>query len=55
MYNHAFDIAFEVVTDKESHQVTEQELFEALEKRIKSLKQDGSILEAVGCYDTHEE
>ena len=54
MYNHAFDVAFEVVTEHEADEVTEQEIIEALEKRIKTLKKEGNILEAVGCYDTYE-
>jgi cob(I)alamin adenosyltransferase len=55
MFNHAFDIAFEVITDKEEpDEVTEQELIKALEKRIKSLKESGDIDEAVSCYDSYE-
>ena len=64
-YNHAFDIAFEVVTDKENPDtVTKDELIKALLARLNNmLKEDNEngwdddqsvFLEACGCYDTYE-
>jgi hypothetical protein len=64
-HNHAFDIAFEVVTDKENpDDVTKQELIDALLARLNGmLKEDHEngwndeqsvFLEACSCYDTYE-
>lgn len=55
-YNHAFDIAFEVKSDNEGEDVTREELFEGLLKRLASLmKNDDEILEACGLpFDTYE-
>jgi len=55
-YNHAFDIAFEVISDNKGEDVTEEELFEGLMNRIKSLrKNEGEILEACGMpFDTYD-
>lgn len=58
MYNHAFDIAFEVVTDKRNpSDVPVQDLVTALRKRIESLLAEGesNFKEAVDCFDTHKE
>lgn len=52
-FNHAFDFAFEVHTDKESDDVTGEELRAALLKRLSSLS-DEEMLEACGCYDSLE-
>lgn len=46
-YSHAFDIAFEVVTDHAAERVTPRELRAALQRRIDSLTDD-ELLEAVG-------
>ena len=55
-FNHAFDIAFEVVTDKENpSDVTEQEILNALQERIDRLIESGQVIEAIDCYDSHEE
>ena len=38
-YNHLFDVAFGVISDKEDpYDVTTEELIEALEKRLTALK-----------------
>ena len=60
-YNHAFDIAFSIVTEasckteNDGDYPTEQEIFEALEKRISDLKKTpGVIFEAIGApFDTY--
>lgn len=58
-YNHAFDIAFEVVSEKEDgSDVTADMMRAALEKRIASLDSHGDLYweEAVGApYDTYRE
>lgn len=55
-YNHAFDIAFEVISDNEEEHVTKEELFEGLFNRISSLIKNGDeILEACGMpFDTYD-
>lgn len=55
-FNHAFDVAFEVISNRENgDDVTPAMLKAALLKRIESLDEDGSWLEACSIYDTHEE
>lgn len=46
-YNHAFDFAFEVITDHESIDVTAQELRTALLNRVHNLD-DNELIEACG-------
>jgi hypothetical protein len=46
-YSHAFDIAFEVVTDHAAARVTAREIRAALQRRIDGLADD-ELLEAVG-------
>lgn len=54
-YNHAFDFAVEVISNREDREdVTAAQLRAALIKRANTLSDD-EILEACGCYDTHEE
>lgn len=55
-FNHAFDIAFEVITDDpEGENVTPAILKAALLKRIENLDEDDSWLEAAGApFDTYE-
>ena len=55
-YNHAFDIAFEVESDNEGKDVTREELFEGLLKRLASLIiNEDEIVEACGMpFDTYE-
>lgn len=54
-YNHAFDIAFEVISNRvDGIDVTADMLRDALEKRIKLLEGD-EIIEACGHpFDTYE-
>jgi len=54
-YSHAFDIAFEVITDKENpDKVTTEELLTALQERLERLQEedDSNILEAFSNYDS---
>jgi hypothetical protein len=56
-YNHAFDIAFEVISeDPTGENVTTEELFSGLQKRMHDLKKSGDeIIEACGLpFDTYE-
>lgn len=46
-FNHAYDIAFELVTEHDKDQVTAEELRAALWARLKSMD-DTEILEACG-------
>ena len=54
-YNHAFDIAFEVTSNKEDgSDVTADMMVDALAKRLNELKGE-EIIEACGCpFDTYE-
>lgn len=57
-FNHAFDIAFEVVSDKaDASDVTADMLRTALYRRIETLDSEGDLLwhEAVDRFDTFEE
>ena len=53
-FNHAFTIAFEVITDHEGEDVTGDELFTGLLRRIANLRENpDEIIEACGLpYDT---
>jgi len=55
-YNHAFTLAFSLETDNEGDKVTEEELLQAIKKRIRDLeKVEGEIIEACGLpFDTYE-
>jgi len=56
-YGHAFDIAFEVVTDKENpEELTAKELLTALKERLERLEDedDASIVEAFSNWDSVE-
>jgi hypothetical protein len=55
-FNHAYDIAFEVITDSDQGDATESQLLAALMKRIANLLESDALLEAIGCpSDTFEE
>jgi len=56
-YNHAFDVAFAVVSnDPDGEDVTAEMMRDALLKRVETLMADGEMIEAVGCpFDTYEE
>jgi len=51
-FNHMFDIAFGVDTDNKPDNVTIDELIEALEKRIITIKRERDI-EAFGFCDSY--
>lgn len=56
-YNHAFTVAFEVISDDEDGKdITPQQFADAIRKRVDSLLANGSeMLEAVGApYDTYD-
>ena len=54
-YNHAFTVAFTVVTTNEADKVTEKELLAGLTRRLADLIEHDEIIEAVGMpYDTYE-
>jgi hypothetical protein len=56
MFNHAFDIAFEVHTENSAEKVTTAELFAGLQARVDALRKNGDeIKEACGVpFDTIE-
>lgn len=54
-YNHAYDVAFEVINEKENHSdVTPGMLREGLMERARRMS-DEEILEACSHFDTHKE
>jgi len=55
-YNHAFDIAFVVISDDPEGNCTDDELFAGLEKRIAELRRNpGEVQEACGApFDSYE-
>jgi hypothetical protein len=54
-FTHAYDIAFEVKTDKEWRAVTAQDLRDALTRRLNNMS-DREIIEACGApFDTSDE
>jgi hypothetical protein len=55
-YSHAYDIAFEVISDNENgDDVTPEMLVQALLTRIILLSTDEEMIEATGCpFDTYE-
>lgn len=54
-YNHMFDIAFTVISENEADKVTEDEILEAISNRLKVLRTEGNVLEAIGICDTYIE
>jgi hypothetical protein len=56
-YNHAFDIAFSVVSEHPTGEdVTAEQVREALIKRVIQAYDSGELLEAIGApFDTYEE
>jgi hypothetical protein len=52
-FNHAFDFAFEVITDKPVDDVTPAMLRAALIERANRLS-DAELDEACGCFDSFE-
>lgn len=55
MFNHMFDIAFEVESDNDWENVMHWEFIEALEKRLKYLKENrNEAMEAFGYSDSYE-
>jgi hypothetical protein len=54
-YNHAFDIAFEVISDNEGKNVTKEELMTGLLRRVANLSDHPTeIVEACGLpFDTY--
>jgi hypothetical protein len=55
-YNHAFDIAFEVISNNDGEHVTADELFEGLMYRVATLAGNKEeLIEACGLpFDTYE-
>ena len=55
-YNHAFDIAFSVVSEHSTGEdVTAEQVREALISRVNSAYESGELLEAIGApFDTYE-
>jgi len=55
-YNHAVDIAFEVISnDEQGEDITPDMLRAALKKRIENLDKNNEWLEAIDIFDTMEE
>jgi hypothetical protein len=56
-YNHAFDIAFSIISEHpKGEDVTAEQVLEALVNRAKVAYENGELLEAVGLpFDTHQE
>ena len=55
IYNHAFDIAFSLDSNKEDwREVPVPEIKQALLNRIEQLDKDGEWLEATSGFDTYE-
>jgi hypothetical protein len=55
-YNHAFDIAFSIVSDHPTGEdVTAEQVREALIQRVHTAYSSGELLEAIGApFDTYE-
>lgn len=54
-YDHAFTIAFSLKSDNEAEEVTEEELLDALRKRVYDIEKNKEVFEAVGLpFDTFE-
>lgn len=51
IYNHIFTIAFTVVSENDSENVTEQEILDGLANRLQRLVQAGNAIECVGMPD----
>jgi len=56
-YNHAFTIAFTVISDNDGEHVTKQELVAGVLRRVADLVENGDeIIEACGLpFDTYQE
>ena len=56
-YNHAFDIAFSVISKNENgDDITAEEFAAAIRQRVDDLLSSGELLEAVGApWDTYEQ
>lgn len=56
LYNHAFEVAFSINSDNDGESVTEKEMIQGLEERLKELKATpGLAIEACGKpYDTYD-
>jgi len=55
-YNHAVDIAFEVISnDEQGEDITPDMLRKALQKRVKNLDETNTWLEAIDIFDTMNE
>ena len=54
-YNHLFTLAFEVESNNDGANVTEDELLAALANRLINLRRDHAIQEAVGLPDDTED
>lgn len=53
-YNHAVDVAFQVISDH-AEEPTLDEMLEGMERRLKNLKENqDEAKEAFGVYDTFE-
>jgi len=50
-YNHMYTIAFELISENDGEDVTEQEILDALGKRLQELARTGTAVEAVGMPD----
>ena len=56
-YNHAFDIAFSVISDTPNGEdITAEQFAAAIRKRVDELLACGEMLEAIGApFDTYEQ
>lgn len=56
-YNHAYDLAFEVMTtNPEGGKATKEEIIEGLKRRLKMFEENEEELrDAVDCYDPMDE
>lgn len=56
-YNHAYDLAFEVMTtNPEGGAATKEEIIEGLKRRLKMLESnEEELAQACSCYDPMEE
>jgi len=55
-YNHAYTIAFEVITEHDSKNVTKEELIVGLLRRVANVIENDEILDATDApYDSFEE
>lgn len=55
-YNHAYSLCFSLVNENPDGEATQEELIQALKKRIQDLEANDKVCEAVGSpYDSFEE